>query len=90
MAELLFCLLLAWVRVQELPRDRNKEAKLPGASCSPRGLGVCFKQIQPLLLPHNLHQHWLCMILAERIPPACGPWGAKSELLCPRSGCYGA
>lgn len=79
MAELSFWLLLASVRAQELPRESKKKAKCLGQSCSLRGSGVCFRQFQHLLLPQNLHQHWLCMTFIEGIPPACGPWGAKCQ-----------
>lgn len=79
MAELPFCLLLAWVRAQKLPRERKKEAKCLGQGCRSRGPHVCFRQFQTLLLPQNVHQHELCMTLVERIPPTCGPWGAKCQ-----------
>lgn len=79
-----FCLLLAWVRAQELPRESKRKAKCLGQSCSLRGPGVRFRQFQHLLLPQNLHQHWFRMTLIERIPSACGPWGQSVRAALPQ------
>lgn len=75
MAELPLCLLLACVRAQELPRERQKEAKCLGCGSGSPSPSTC---------PRTCTSTG-CMTPVERIPPACGPWGTKGQS-CPVPG----
>lgn len=81
----LFACCLLGSGLKSCPGTGKKRQSAWGRVADPEAPGVRSRQLQPLLLPQILHQHWLGMTLTERIPPVCGPWGEKCHS-CPVPG----